>query len=138
MSEPFTPPPILNAIAEPPLLLTPRPWSRYFQAVRDQVMALVLWTEGLLATTPPPAIAATSVTGTAATAARGDHTHGGLVVLASAIPPAIAASGAVGTAADAARSDHTHAAMATTLQAQIDALNARLTALEQPQLSKPL
>ena len=68
-------------------------------------MALTTWTEGLLATTPPPAIATTSATGSAETAARADHTH---------------------------------AAMATTFQAQLDALNARLTALEQPQLSKPL
>lgn len=56
--------------------------------------------------------------------------------LASTIPPAIAGTGAVGTATTAARADHTHAAMATTFQAQIDALNARLTALEQPNLSE--
>ena len=134
----LTPPPILNAIAEQPALLTSRVWSRYFQSIRDQVMALTTWTEGLLATTPPPAIAPTSAAGSAETAARGDHTHGGGVTLSSTVPPAIAATGAVGTASEAARSDHTHAAMVTTFQAQIDALNARLTALEQPQLSKPL
>lgn len=56
--------------------------------------------------------------------------------LATTPPPAIAGTGAVGTAATAARADHTHAAMATTFQAQLDALNARLTALEQPNLSE--
>lgn len=40
MAEPLTPPPILNAIAEQPGLLTPRPWSRYFQSVREHVLAL--------------------------------------------------------------------------------------------------
>ena len=40
MAEPLTPPPIQNAIAEQPGLLTPRPWSRYFQSVRDQVVEL--------------------------------------------------------------------------------------------------
>ena len=77
MAETLTPPPIQNAIAEQPALLTPRVWSRYFQAVRDQVLALVGWSESLLATTPPPPVAASSATGTAQTAARGDHTHQG-------------------------------------------------------------
>ena len=77
MAETLTPPPIQNAIAEQPALLTPRVWSRYFQAVRDQVLALVTWQDGLLATTPPPPVAAASATGTAFTAARGDHTHEG-------------------------------------------------------------
>ena len=39
MAETLTPPPILHPIAEGPSLLTPRVWARYFQAVRDQVMA---------------------------------------------------------------------------------------------------
>lgn len=95
VTEPLTPPPIQHAIAEAPALLTPRVWSRYFAAVRDQVLALVTWQTALLATTPPPAVGATSQTGTAETAARGDHTHG-----------------------DAA------------VQAQLAALDARVTALE--------
>ena len=40
-------------------------------------MALVTWQTALLATTPPPPVAAVSATGTAETAARGDHTHEG-------------------------------------------------------------
>ena len=73
--ETLPPPPIQNAIAEQPGLLTPRVWSRYFAAIRDQVMALVSWQTTLLATTPPPAVAVASATGTADKAARGDHTH---------------------------------------------------------------
>ena len=46
MAESLTPPPILHPIAEPPLGLTPRVWARYFQAVRDQVMAGVGGTPG--------------------------------------------------------------------------------------------
>ena len=38
--ETLTPPPILNAIAESPGLLTPRVWSRYFADVRSHVLAL--------------------------------------------------------------------------------------------------
>ena len=81
---------------------------------------------------PTGAAGATGATGaTGPTGPQGDQPP-----LSSTIPPAIAGSGAVGTATTAARADHTHAAMATTLQAQIDALNARLTALEQPNLSE--
>ena len=80
MAEPLTPAPILHPISETPSGLTPRPWARYFDAVRTQVLALVTWQEGLLATTPPPAVAATSQTGTAETAARGDHTHADLAL----------------------------------------------------------
>jgi hypothetical protein len=200
LPEPLTPPPIQHPISEAPAGLTPRPWSRYFDAVRTQVLALVGWSETLLATTPPPPVAATSATGTAETAARGDHTHGGgatytneeaqdavgtiLVDTAtidltySDATPAITAAvvaGSIGTT-QLANDAVTYAKLqnvtdarllgrsagsagdvqeltvgtgltlssgvlgvaATTVQAQIDALNARLTALEQPQISKPL
>ena len=46
MAEPLTPPPILHPIAEAGTLLTPRVWSRYFQSVRDQVLAVGGGTEG--------------------------------------------------------------------------------------------
>ena len=38
MAEPLTGPPIQNAIAEPPLGLTPRVWARWFLALREQAM----------------------------------------------------------------------------------------------------
>jgi hypothetical protein len=40
VAEPLTPPPIQNAIAEQPALLTPRVWSRYFSSIRDKVLTL--------------------------------------------------------------------------------------------------
>ena len=40
MADPLTPPPIQNAIAERPALLTPRVWGRYFDAVRTKVLTL--------------------------------------------------------------------------------------------------
>ena len=46
VADTLTPPPILHPIAEGPTLLTPRVWARYFQAVRDQVMAGGGGTEG--------------------------------------------------------------------------------------------
>ena len=42
----LTPPPIQHPIAEAGTLLTPRPWARYFLAVRDQVLAGGGGTEG--------------------------------------------------------------------------------------------
>lgn len=201
MAEPLTPPPIQHPIAEPPAMLTPRVWSRYFQSVREHVLAGGGGTEG-----PPGPQGEPGEPGPAGPAGpagpegdpglvwRGTYSNGVFYAegdcveyagtsyvcvlpgsfsspppgspwdtlaarglqgiqgpqgiqgvqgpqgdqppLASTIPPAIAGSGAVGTATTAARADHTHAAMATTFQAQIDAINARLTALEQPNLSE--
>ena len=148
MAEFITPPPIQNAIAEAPAGLTPRVWARWFTELHTQVLASGGGTEGPPGPQgeqgepgpmgpagpagpqgdpgPPGATGATGPEGPA-----GDQPP-----LATTIPPAIAATGAVGTATTAARADHTHAAMATIFQAQIDALNARLTALEQPNLSE--
>lgn len=46
MAEILTPPPIQHPIAEAGSLLTPRPWARYFLAVRDHVLAGGGGTEG--------------------------------------------------------------------------------------------
>ena len=146
MADILTPPPIQNAIAEPPSGLTPRVWARWFLALQEQ--AGTPGPAGPQGEQGPPGPAGPAgPTGpqgepgpTGATGPTGPEgpqgPQGDQPPLASTAPPAIAATGAVGTAADAARSDHTHAAMATTFQAQIDALNARLTALEQPHLSE--
>ena len=46
MADPLTPPPLLNAIAEPPAGLTPRVWARWFALLQQQVMAGGGGTEG--------------------------------------------------------------------------------------------
>jgi hypothetical protein len=48
----LTPPPIQSPIAEGPASLTPRPWSRYFQSVRDQVLELTRRLDALEGTPP--------------------------------------------------------------------------------------
>ena len=42
----LTPPPIQHPIADARTLLTPRVWSRYFQSVRDHVMAQLVTSTG--------------------------------------------------------------------------------------------
>lgn len=108
-----------------------------------------------VATAAPAALGVTASVGTSARAAREDHVHPrptlaelGAPAIATAAPAALGASAAVGTSAKAAREDHVHArptlaqlgaaaathehtpAQVTGLQAILDDLTARVSALE--------